>query len=56
MTVVAFATPFMPFAGRLGFVRIPWALLAMLSLITVLYVGAVELGKRAFYGPGVRQS
>ena len=49
----AFAIPYLPFAGVFGFVPLPGALLATVSLITVLYVAATELQKRWFYrNPG----
>jgi Mg2+-importing ATPase len=49
----AFAIPYLPFASVFGFVPLPGALLATVSLITVLYVAATELQKRWFYrNPG----
>jgi len=46
---IAFAIPYLPFAGVFGFVPLPGPLLAALVMITVLYVGATELQKRWFY-------
>ncbi|MGE5833274.1 MAG: magnesium-translocating P-type ATPase [Acidobacteriota bacterium] len=46
---IAFAIPYLPFAGVFGFVPLPGALLAALVMITLLYVGATELQKRWFY-------
>ena len=43
---VAFAIPYVPRGGMLGFVPVPGALLAMLAAITALYVVAAELTKR----------
>jgi len=49
LIALAFAIPYLPFAGVFGFVPLPGALLATVSLITVLYVAATELQKRWFY-------
>jgi Mg2+-importing ATPase len=49
LIVVAFAIPYLPFAGVFGFVPLPGLLLATIALITVLYVVATELTKRRFY-------
>jgi Mg2+-importing ATPase len=49
MIPVAFAIPYLPYAGHMGFVHPPASLVATLAGITVLYVLAVELGKRWFY-------
>jgi Mg2+-importing ATPase len=46
---VAYAIPFLPLAGALGFVPVPAPVLVVLSAITLLYVAATELTKRAFY-------
>jgi magnesium-transporting ATPase (P-type) len=49
LIVVAFAIPYLPFAGIFGFVRLPGPLLGTIALITALYVGATELQKKWFY-------
>jgi Mg2+-importing ATPase len=49
VALVAVALPFLPWAGRLGFVPIPWALLGAVGLILALYVVATELLKSVFY-------
>jgi Mg2+-importing ATPase len=46
---IAFAVPYVPFAGMFGFVRLPGVLLAAIAAITVLYVAATEQQKRWFY-------
>jgi Mg2+-importing ATPase len=46
---VAFAIPYLPFAGVFGFVPVPSALLAAIGFITVSYVAATELLKQRFY-------
>ncbi len=46
---VAFAIPFLPTAGIVGFVPLPAGLLATLGGIVALYVLAVEVTKRWFY-------
>ena len=47
--VRALAIPYLPFAGVLGFVPLPPALVATVVGITVLYVAATELQKKWFY-------
>ena len=49
LIVVTFAIPYAPYAGVLGFVPLPGALVATLALITVSYVLATELMKSWFY-------
>lgn len=46
---IAFAIPYAPLVGALGFVPLPGALLVTLGTITVFYVVAAELTKRWFY-------
>lgn len=46
---LAFAIPYLPWVGLLGFVPTPAPLLAVLASITLLYVVAAELTKRWFY-------
>jgi len=41
--------PMLPFATSLGFVRLPATLVAIIVLITALYVATAELAKRRFY-------
>lgn len=46
---IALAVPYLPFAGVVGFVPLPGALLGAIVLITMLYVAATELQKMWFY-------
>lgn len=46
---VAFAIPYLPHIGVVGFVAVPPSLLAVLAGITALYVVATELMKKWFY-------
>jgi len=46
---VAFAIPYLPHIGVLGFVAVPGSLLAALAGVTALYVLATELMKKWFY-------
>jgi Mg2+-importing ATPase len=43
------ALPYLPFAEPLGFVPLSLAQLGLLTLITILYIGASELAKAMFY-------
>jgi len=45
----AIAIPYLPYAGALGFVRLPLPILAGVLRITALYVLGTELLKVAFY-------
>jgi Mg2+-importing ATPase len=56
LVIVTFAIPFLPFASVLGFVPLPATLLVGVALITLLYAGATELAKRAFYREHVASS
>jgi Mg2+-importing ATPase len=47
--LIAFAIPYLPFNHLLGFLPLPAGLMAMLLLITVLYVLSTEIVKQAFY-------
>jgi Mg2+-importing ATPase len=49
LILVAFAIPYVPVAGLLGFVPLPATLMAALALVTMGYVAATEVQKRAFY-------
>lgn len=49
LIVIAFATPYLPFAAIFGFVPLSAPLVATIALITVLYVIATELQKARFY-------
>jgi magnesium-transporting ATPase (P-type) len=49
VALVALALPFLPWAGRLGFVPVPWSLIAAVALILVLYVVATAILKAVFY-------
>jgi Mg2+-importing ATPase len=56
VAMVTLVLPFLPWAGRLGFVPVPWSLLGTVLGILALYVVATELMKRVFYrtpGSGV---
>jgi Mg2+-importing ATPase len=46
---LTFAIPFLPFASWLGFEPLPAPLLAMIAVLTALYVLAAELAKLRFY-------
>jgi Mg2+-importing ATPase len=46
---VTVALPYSPLAAELGFVALPAAQVGVLTLITLLYVGAAELTKKVFY-------
>jgi P-type Mg2+ transporter len=49
LIMLAFAIPYLPFAGLLGFVPMPGMLAATLVAVTVLYVLAAEATKHWFY-------
>jgi Mg2+-importing ATPase len=49
VAALAFAIPFLPYAGMFGFVGLPAPLVLTIAAITALYVGATELQKRWFY-------
>jgi Mg2+-importing ATPase len=49
LIVFAFAIPYLPYVGNLGFVPLPASLLLTLAIITALYVVATEFTKRWFY-------
>jgi Mg2+-importing ATPase len=49
LIAVAFATPYMPFAGVFGFVPLSGAVMATIAVITVLYVATTEPLKRFFF-------
>jgi Mg2+-importing ATPase len=46
---LAAVLPFLPFAGALGFVPLPWAFIPFLLVVAAAYLGAVELVKRRFF-------
>jgi Mg2+-importing ATPase len=46
---VAFVIPYAPFADVFGFVPLPGTLVAVIALITMLYVAATEVQKQWFY-------
>jgi Mg2+-importing ATPase len=46
---IAFALPYSPFAGLLGFVPLSAVLIATIAVISVVYAAATELQKRLFY-------
>ncbi|PUE08277.1 magnesium-translocating P-type ATPase [Limnohabitans sp. T6-20] len=47
--VVALALPYLPFSAVFGFVPLPWPLMLGMIVLTLAYVGAVELVKKRFY-------
>jgi Mg2+-importing ATPase len=49
LIALTIAIPFLPFAGLLGFVPLPGALMLMLLGVTLLYVAATEVAKRIYY-------
>ena len=49
LIALAFAIPYLPFAGVFGFVPLPGTLLVTIAAITALYVVATELLKKWFY-------
>lgn len=51
IVVVALVLPYVPAARLLGFVPLPWSLLATIVGVILLYVTAAELTKRGFYRP-----
>ena len=56
MTVIAVLLPYLPGLAVFGFVPLPAPLLAVLVMITLLYVAASELGKRIVYRAPVPQA
>ncbi len=46
---LSLAIPYLPFAGALGFVPLPWTVVLAVVAITVCYAGATELQKRFFF-------
>ena len=46
---LSLAIPYLPFAGALGFVPLPWTVVLAVVAITVLYASATELQKRWFF-------
>jgi Mg2+-importing ATPase len=47
--VLTLAIPYLPFVAVLGFVPLPWPIMALLIAITILYVATAEVVKRYFY-------
>ena len=47
--IFTFALPFLPFVGVIGFVPVPFLVVATIFAITCLYVVATEAGKAWFY-------
>jgi Mg2+-importing ATPase len=56
LIVLALVIPYLPFARVFGFVPLPGSLLAMIVVITVLYVAATELQKKWFYRTRVHRA
>jgi P-type Mg2+ transporter len=52
---VAFAFPYLPYVGLIGFVPLPAPLLASVGGITLLYVAVTELAKRRFYASAAQK-
>jgi Mg2+-importing ATPase len=55
LVALALATPWLPFAGAIGFVRVPPSLLVLLCAIAGLYVVATEALKRWFFRTDLRR-
>ncbi|HVO70831.1 MAG TPA: magnesium-translocating P-type ATPase [Aggregatilineaceae bacterium] len=49
VAVIALIIPYLPFSAALGFVPLPLSVMALLLLITALYVVATEVAKYFFY-------
>jgi Mg2+-importing ATPase len=49
VTLLAFAIPYLPHAGLVGFVPLPPAVVAALVAVALLYVASAEWLKRGFY-------
>ncbi|HEX6642655.1 MAG TPA: cation transporting ATPase C-terminal domain-containing protein, partial [Thermoanaerobaculia bacterium] len=49
LVVLTFAIPYLPMVRVLGFVPLPFPIVAMLSLIAAAYIVAAEMMKRWFY-------
>ena len=47
--MVALALPYLPFSAVFGFVPLPWPLMLGMVVLTLAYVGVVELIKKRFY-------
>jgi Mg2+-importing ATPase len=49
IAILTLAIPYLPFVTTLGFVPLPWPMLALLIGITLLYAATAEVVKRFFY-------
>jgi Mg2+-importing ATPase len=49
VAILTLVIPYLPFDNLLGFTPLPLSLMALLLLITALYVVAAEITKRIFY-------
>jgi Mg2+-importing ATPase len=49
VAVLTLAIPYLPFVATLGFVPLPWPIMALLIVITMLYVAMADVVKRYFY-------
>jgi Mg2+-importing ATPase len=47
--MVALTLPYLPFSAVFGFVPLPWPLMLGMVVLTLAYVGVVELVKKRFY-------
>ena len=49
VALLTFAIPYLPLNNLLGFVPLPFSIMALLVLITLLYILATEIAKKFFY-------
>ncbi|MCC6454676.1 MAG: magnesium-translocating P-type ATPase [Caldilineaceae bacterium] len=49
IVILTLAIPYLPFVTALGFVPLPWPIMALLIAITLLYVATTEVVKHYFY-------
>jgi Mg2+-importing ATPase len=49
VALLALAIPYLPFVATLGFVPLPWPIMVLLIVVTMLYVATAEVAKYYFY-------
>jgi Mg2+-importing ATPase len=49
IVVASLLVPFTPLATVFGFSRLPYMFLLLIGVIVILYIGAAEIAKKAFY-------